>query len=299
MSQGTKTQGTTSPGTKSPGLNSFGLKLDQVTHVNHPAPSPTAWGSITSCTQMPQYGLYRIDLQAGAAQPLHFHPSGPYQLFVEKGEVILRILDQDGGSSTGIVPSGTLLPLPHYSVYSLASREGATAYLFGPHTEAELQSFPVETQATATGAASALFSAKLDVLGQPTTDIREKYWGRIETILASDIAGKRILVRKGGQSSLEFHVEKRETYYIHSGLIKIGLRIGRAENHSIILGPGDSYDVNPGVMHMRMALEDTVIIEASTKDSDADSFLVEDGQTYRHIEIDSKPSLIEKQEQPA
>ena len=54
-------------------------------------------------------------------------------------------------------------------------------------------------------------------------------------------------------------------------------------------------------MHMRMALEDTVIIEASTKDSDADSFLVEDGQTYRHIEkkIDSKPSLIEKQEQPA
>src|SRR5271154_734020 len=135
-------QGTTSPGTKSPGLNSFGLKLDQVTHVNHPTPSPAAWGSITSCTQMPQYGLYRIDLQSGVAQPLHFHPSGPYQLFVEEGEVIVRILDQDGASSTGVVQTGTLLPLPLHSVYGLGSREGATAYLFGPHTDDGLQFFP-------------------------------------------------------------------------------------------------------------------------------------------------------------
>jgi len=37
-------------------------------------------------------------------------------------------------------------------------------------------------------------------------------------------------------------------------------------------------------MHMRMAMEDTVIIEASTRDDDGDSYLVEDGQTYRHVE---------------
>jgi mannose-6-phosphate isomerase-like protein (cupin superfamily) len=277
---------------------SYGLTLDQVRHINRPAPAPAPWGSITECTQMPQYGLYRIELAAGAAQPLHFHPSGPYQLFVEEGDAVVRTIGLDGKTSAGIVQAGTTLPLPHYTVYSLASRKGAVAYLFGPHTDT-LQSFPVETPEDAAKAVSALDAAKLTSIGQPTTDIREKYWGRIETILATEVAGKRILVRKGGQSSLEFHVEKRETYYIHSGLLKIGLRIGRAENHSIVLGPGDSYDVNPGVMHMRMALEDTVIIEASTKDSDADSYLVEDGQTYRHIEVDSKPSLTEKQEQPA
>ena len=278
---------------------SYGLTLDQVTHVNHPAPSHAGWGSITRCTEMPHYGLYRIDLTAGATQPLHFHPSGPHQLFVEDGEVIVRILDAGGEASAGVVEAGAMLPLPLYSVYSLASRAGATAYLFGPHNDEGLQSFPVETLKAAIATISGLFTAKLKNLGQPTSDVREKYWGRIETILASNVAGKRILVRKGGQSSLEFHVEKRETYYIHSGLLKIGLRIGRAENHSIILGPGDSYDVNPGVMHMRMALEDTVIIEASTRDSDSDSYLVEDGQTYRHVEVDSKPSLIEKQELPA
>jgi mannose-6-phosphate isomerase-like protein (cupin superfamily) len=94
-------------------------------------------------------------------------------------------------------------------------------------------------------------------------------------------------VQKGGQSSLEFHVEKRESYYIHSGLLRVGLRIGRAENHSIAMTPGESYDVRPGVMHMRMGLEDTVIIEVSTRDSDSDSYLVEDGLTYRHVDVNS------------
>jgi mannose-6-phosphate isomerase-like protein (cupin superfamily) len=278
---------------------SYGLTLDQVRHVNHPIPMPAAWGSIASCTQMPQYGLYRIDLSAGGVQPLHFHPTGPYQLFVESGEAVVRLIDKEGRATAGTLLAGGVLPLPTFSVYSLASGGGATAYLFGPHSGGELQAFPVETQETATAAASGLYAARLQDIGQSTTDVREKYWGRIETILSSDVAGKRILVRKGGQSSLEFHVEKRETYYIHSGLLKIGLRIGRGENHSIVLGPGDSYDVNPGVMHMRMALEETVIIEASTRDSDADSYLVEDGQTYRHVEVDQKPTLTEKQEQSA
>ena len=278
---------------------SYGLTLDQVRQVNHPAPEPEAWGTITNCTQMLQYGLYRIDLSAGGAQPLHFHPTGPYHLFVETGELVVRLLSKDGSAAAGTLLAGGVLPLPTFTVYALASNSGATAYLFGPHSEGGLESIAVETQEAATKAASSLFAAKLQDIGHATTDVRDKYWGRIETIVSGDVAGKRILVRKGGQSSLEFHVEKRESYYIHSGLLKTGLRIGRAENHSIVLGPGDSYDVNPGVMHMRMALEDTVIIEASTRDSDADSHLVEDGQTYRHIEVDQKPTLIEKQEQPA
>ena len=37
-------------------------------------------------------------------------------------------------------------------------------------------------------------------------------------------------------------------------------------------------------MHMRIALEDTVIIEVSTKDSDSDSHLVEDGKKYKFKE---------------
>jgi hypothetical protein len=47
---------------------------------------------------------------------------------------------------------------------------------------------------------------------------------------------------------------------------------------------GESCDVRPGVMHMRMGIEDTVILEVSTRGSDSDSYLVEDGQTYQHID---------------
>jgi len=145
-----------------------------------------------------------------------------------------------------------------------------------------------ESEEAAKTAAGALKTSELPHVGQPTTDIREKYWGRIETILSEDVAAKRIFVQKSGQSSLEYHVEKSESYYIHSGLLRVGLRIGRAENHSIVMGTGESYDVHPGVMHMRMGLEDTVIIEVSTRDSDSDSYLVEDGQTYRHVDADQK-----------
>jgi len=50
-------------------------------------------------------------------------------------------------------------------------------------------------------------------------------------------------------------------------------------------------------MHLRIGLEDSVILEVSTRDSDSDSYLVEDGQTYRHIDVDSQ-SATEQQEQP-
>ena len=58
----------------------------------------------------------------------------------------------------------------------------------------------------------------------------------------------------------------------------------RARNTSLILEQGDVFHIPVGFMHMRIALEDTVIIEFSTLDDDGDSHLVEDGKTYKHIE---------------
>jgi len=276
----------------------YGLTLEQVRQINRPAAHHKHWGSIASLTEMAEYAMYRMDIGAGGAQQLHFFPSG-YQAFVEAGKVVVRSLDDTGASHAGVVSAGKLLALPRFFVHAFSSSQGATIYLFGPRTADPLQAFYAETEEAAKSAASVLNASELPRVGQPTADVREKYWGRIETILSEDVAAKRIFVQKGGRGSLEFHVEKRETYYIHSGLVKVGLRIGRAENHSIVMKPGESYDVRPGVMHLREGLEDTVIIEVSTRDSDSDSYLVEDGQTYRHIDVDSQPNLTEKQEQPA
>ena len=113
----------------------------------------------------------------------------------------------------------------------------------------------------------------------------EKYWGSINTVFEGDnYTVKRIFMRSGTQSSLEYHVKKKESYYIERGVLKVGVRIGRAKNKSVILNEGDIFHIPVGLMHMRIAEEDVVIIEISTKDNDGDSHLVEDGKTYKHIE---------------
>ncbi|MGA9668231.1 MAG: cupin domain-containing protein [Terracidiphilus sp.] len=261
----------------------YGLTLEQVRQTNRPEPHHKPWGSITSLTEMTEYSMYRMDISAGGVQQLHFF-GNEYQAFVEAGEIVVRSLDKLGREQSGRVKSGEVLPLPKFLVHAFSSEHGAVIYLFGARSAESLQPFYAETEEAAKAAAHALNATELPHWGKPTTDVREKYWGRIETILSEDVAAKRIFVQKGGRGSLEFHVEKRETYYIHSGLVRVGLRIGRAENHSIVMSPGESYDVRPGVMHLREGLEDTVIIEVSTRDSDSDSYLVEDGQTYRHID---------------
>jgi mannose-6-phosphate isomerase-like protein (cupin superfamily) len=109
----------------------------------------------------------------------------------------------------------------------------------------------------------------------------EKYWGNIITVEANDkFVLKHIFMRKDTQSSMEYHVEKEEWYYVLSGKLKVGMRIGRAKNKSVILSAGDIIHIPRGLMHMRMALEDTVIVEWSNTDNDSDSNIVEDGTTY-------------------
>ena len=113
----------------------------------------------------------------------------------------------------------------------------------------------------------------------------DKYWGNMQTLFENDqYTVKRIFMRKDTQSSMEYHINKEESYYIESGCLKIGARIGRAKNTSLVLNKGEVFHIPVGFMHMRIALEDTVIIEFSTLDDDADSHIVEDGKTYKHIE---------------
>lgn len=112
-----------------------------------------------------------------------------------------------------------------------------------------------------------------------------KYWGDMVTLFDRlDVSVKLIHMNANTQSSMEYHVHKRESYYIQSGVLKLGLRVGRGVNKSVILRQGDVYHIEPGLMHMRMALEDTVIIELSTTDDDSDSHIVEDGKTYKFVE---------------
>ena len=116
-------------------------------------------------------------------------------------------------------------------------------------------------------------------------EVEKKYWGTIQSVYAdNDFTLKEVFMRAGTQSSMEYHLRKDEKYFIQSGKLKIGMRVGRAKNVSIILEAGDVYHIPPGLMHMRIAIEDTTIIEWSNKDDDMDSNIVEDGQKYKFME---------------
>lgn len=96
---------------------------------------------------------------------------------------------------------------------------------------------------------------------------------------------KRMWMRKGSQSSLEFHLKKDETYIIEQGVLTVGLRDGRdrGRNFEVVLKPNDTFHIQPGLMHMRMARQtDTLILEVSTNDDPHDTYIVEDGHTYIH-----------------
>ncbi len=263
---------------------SYGFRFDQVNTVVRPMEVRTAWGEWVACAVRPEYALGRLRFNRGGVQQMRFYlrRSGAY--YVEDGTVLLCERLSSGHDSAVSLSRGEVAHVTAGTVHSIGGLEPSVVYCFSDGTADDARYVETEAEALHRFDASRLAAVqRSDPEG--TVDRRTKYWGTIETIISRDFAGKRIALAAGGQSSLEFHIGKRETYFIHSGAVKVGLRIGRGENRSVLLREGDCFDVQPGLVHMRIGLEKSVIIEVSTQDTDADSFIVEDGRTYRHVEV--------------
>jgi mannose-6-phosphate isomerase-like protein (cupin superfamily) len=99
----------------------------------------------------------------------------------------------------------------------------------------------------------------------------QKPWGYEIVFAHTDrYVGKLLFIRKGEQLSLQFHKEKDETIYVHEG--KIELEIGepgaRGPLDTEVVGVGRAFRVKPGTVHRWRALEDSVVLEASTPELD-------------------------------
>lgn len=229
--------------------------------INHDPP-------MASLIARPEYTLDRIALGATEEHEMNTTEGQSATVFVEEGAIHV------GSTALGC---HELLHVPPASRLRLRAVSPATAYVF--------------RGSTASGLAE---------LGPTRTfDFRSKYWGRIETIVNSEYTGKRLFFRKGAHSSLHFHCAKTETYFVHSGRLLVRLRAGRGQDCWFEVPAGTTLTIPPGLMHQSGAIEDTVIIEISTHDEDADSFLVEDGQRVpmprlRRLEDsqDTKPRQI-------
>jgi mannose-6-phosphate isomerase len=97
-----------------------------------------------------------------------------------------------------------------------------------------------------------------------------KPWGH-ELIFANvpgAFTGKELHVRAGQSLSLQYHEQKEEMLAVRSGRIQLEIGPSVDELDRIVLGPGETVHIEPGVVHRTTALEDSVVLEASTYNPD-------------------------------
>lgn len=106
---------------------------------------------------------------------------------------------------------------------------------------------------------------------QPSQEPRrvEKPWGHeIWWAQTPLYTGKLLHVRAGHRLSLQLHRAKDESSYVLSGRLRLTRGASAAELTSEEIGPGFAWHVAPGTVHTIEALEDAVVLEASTSEVD-------------------------------
>ena len=107
----------------------------------------------------------------------------------------------------------------------------------------------------------------------------EKRWGS-ETWFANNLehnyCGKILEIKKGKKTSMHFHIDKHEAFYILEGSLRvdyIDTKIG--DKCTIFVPQGASMEMPQGVPHSLIAHKvDVRLIEASTYHRDSDSYRV-------------------------
>jgi quercetin dioxygenase-like cupin family protein len=108
-----------------------------------------------------------------------------------------------------------------------------------------------------------------------SSTIHNKGWGYEKWIVNKpEYCGKLLFIKKGKTVSWHYHKIKDETFYIQSG--KIILLYSEFDDINsateIILNPGDSFYIPPGLRHRMIGLEDTELFEFSTEHFEEDSY---------------------------
>lgn len=93
----------------------------------------------------------------------------------------------------------------------------------------------------------------------------EKPWGW-ELVWAETDAyvGKLLFVRAGESLSLQYHEVKDESWLVHEGRARLELGDVGGDLEAIEIASGDAFHFRPGTLHRVTALEDTLVLEAST-----------------------------------
>jgi quercetin dioxygenase-like cupin family protein len=102
------------------------------------------------------------------------------------------------------------------------------------------------------------------------TKFVEKAWGSELWIENNELyCGKILTLKKGFFCSVHYHKLKDESFFILKGKVKMEL-FGETK----IMKEGDTVRLKPNTVHRFTGLEDSKIIEISTKHIDSDSYRI-------------------------
>lgn len=98
----------------------------------------------------------------------------------------------------------------------------------------------------------------------------DKPWGHEIHFALVDgkYCGKALHIDAGHALSLQYHERKEETVSVQTGRLQFEVGLTEADLESFELLPGESVHLLPGTRHRMTALEDTVVLEASTTELD-------------------------------
>jgi len=98
----------------------------------------------------------------------------------------------------------------------------------------------------------------------------EKPWGHEKwvALVLGRFCGKALNIQAGHSLSLQYHEVKEETVSVQSGRLLFEVGVTEDELESFELLPGEAVHLTPGTRRRLTALEDTIVLEASTTELD-------------------------------
>ncbi len=114
-------------------------------------------------------------------------------------------------------------------------------------------------------------------------EIHKKGWGEEVWIANHDkYCGKILRFNKGAKFSMHFHILKHETFYVIKGKLELDCYdLSDATEHSGEINVGDVIVIPPGNPHRLTALEESEILEISTRHFESDSYRILPGDSQK------------------
>jgi len=109
----------------------------------------------------------------------------------------------------------------------------------------------------------------------------DKGWG-CELVFVNNqlYCGKILMINKGCEGSMHFHMNKTETWLLHSGTLRIStINPTTSQNETAMMYAGETLHIPVGMVHKMVAVEASVIFEVSTKHEDSDTYRISPGNS--------------------